>query len=72
MGWAWLSANAIPGWRVVGVGDLNGDRTVDLVWQNDADRSASVWYMQGSLGTTLRGYGMLTTFNVAGWTLSVR
>jgi hypothetical protein len=72
LGWAWLNANAVAGWHVVGVGDLNGDRTADLVWQNDTDRSASAWYMGGPQGATLQSYGMLTTFSVAGWTLSVR
>jgi hypothetical protein len=72
MGWAWLSANAVPGWRVVGVGDLNGDRAADLVWLNDADRTAAVWYMGGPQGATVQGYGMLTTYSVAGWTLSLR
>ena len=68
-GWTWLSASPVPGWRVVGVNDFNGDRTLDLVWQNDADRSASVWFMGGPQGTAMQGFAMLTTFNVSGWTL---
>jgi len=68
-GWTWLSASPVPGWRVVGVNDFNGDRTLDLVWQNDADRSASVWFMGGPQGTALQGFAMLTTFNVSGWML---
>jgi hypothetical protein len=72
MGWAWLNPSVVPGWRVVGVNDFNGDRKPDLVWQNDADRSASVWFMGGPQGTVMQGFAMLTTLNVSGWTLSVR
>ena len=69
MGWAWLNPSTVAGWRVVGVNDLNGDRKPDLLWQNDVDRSASVWFMSGPQGTIVTGYAMLTTFSVSGWTL---
>ena len=37
---------AAPGWRVAGVGDTDGDRRADLVWQH-TDGSLAVWAMRG-------------------------
>ena len=33
-------------WRIVGVGDYNGDSKPDLVWQH-ADSSIAIWFMDG-------------------------
>jgi hypothetical protein len=33
-------------WRIVGVGDFNGDGKPDLVWQH-TNGTLSVWYMNG-------------------------
>ena len=33
-------------WRIVGVGDYNGDSKPDLVWQH-ADGSIAIWFMDG-------------------------
>ncbi len=32
-------------WKVVGTGDINGDRTSDVLWQNTVSGEAVVWYM---------------------------
>jgi hypothetical protein len=37
---------ADPGWRVAGVGDTDGDRFADVVWQHNDGRLA-VWFMRG-------------------------
>ncbi len=34
-------------WKIRGVGDLNADGRPDLLWQNTADGSLAVWYMNG-------------------------
>jgi hypothetical protein len=34
-------------WRVMGTIDLNGDKKTDLLFQNRADNSLAVWYMNG-------------------------
>ena len=40
-------AVADRGWRVAGVGDLDGDRLYDLVWQHAWDGRVSAWRMAG-------------------------
>ncbi len=32
-------------WKVVATGDMNGDRTRDVLWQNSVSGDAVVWYM---------------------------
>jgi len=51
------------------VSDIDRNRKPDLFWQNDADRSATVWFMGGPDGIPTQGWAWLTTFNVRGWTL---
>jgi hypothetical protein len=34
-------------WKLVGVGDVNGEGWIDLVWQNTADGRVAVWLMNG-------------------------
>jgi hypothetical protein len=34
-------------WRIRGVGDINGDMSPDVIWQNQADGSISAWLMNG-------------------------
>ncbi len=60
----WLSAAAVPDWRVVSVGDWNGDGRPDLIWQNDATRQVIVWYMDGS-----GRWDWLSSEGVAGWSV---
>jgi exo-beta-1,3-glucanase (GH17 family) len=67
IGAAWLSAAAIPGWRVVSVADVNGDLYADLIWQEDGTGRATVWYMGGPRGTTLLGASWLNTTSIPGW-----
>ncbi len=40
-----LNVNLDSTWKVVGTGDMNGDRTSDVLWQNTVSGSAVVWYM---------------------------
>ena len=34
-------------WRIVGVGDVDGDSSPDLVWQHNTNGRISVWLMNG-------------------------
>ena len=36
-----------PSWKIVGLGDLDGDGGTDLVWQNIADGRLAAWLMNG-------------------------
>jgi hypothetical protein len=65
----WLSASGVPGWTVVGIGDLNGDGKVDLVWQNDVTRQLVVWYMGGPQGNAFQWWDWLSSAGVAGWSV---
>ncbi|MBZ5724083.1 MAG: FG-GAP-like repeat-containing protein [Acidobacteriia bacterium] len=65
LGWNYLSGT-VAGWRVVGAGDFNGDGHLDLVWQNDATRELTVWYMGGAQGATFLDWSPLSG-GVAGW-----
>src|SRR5262249_51687999 len=69
----------VPGWRIVGTGDFNGDGRVDLIWQNDTTRQVTVWFMGGCDdsapnlggcdGSALNGWSWLASVGPAGWTI---
>jgi hypothetical protein len=69
LGWAYLAANKVPGWKIGGASDFNGDGRPDLVWQNDATRSVTVWYMGGAGGDVSTGWGYLASTGATGWTV---
>ena len=46
-GGAYVSPNPPAGWKVVGVGDFNGDGRSDLVFQNRTTRQIAIWFMKG-------------------------
>jgi hypothetical protein len=58
-----LSQELQPGWSVVGIGDLNGDKRSDLVLQKD--QQLAVWFMNGQ---TVTGGGNIETLG-AGWSV---
>jgi hypothetical protein len=61
--------NVIPdaGWKVVGVGDFNGDGKSDLVLQNQTTNQVAIWFMNGA---NYAG-GVLMPFTPpAGWTVA--
>jgi serralysin len=67
LGWNYLSPGSLYGWQVVSTSDFNGDGKPDLVWQNDASREVSVWYMGGSEGNTFLGWNYLNPGPLYGW-----
>ena len=36
-----------PPWSIVGVGDMTGDGTSDIVWHNSASNEIQIWIMDG-------------------------
>ncbi len=43
----YIRPNPLPGWKVVGVGDFNGDGKSDLVFQNRTTNQIVIWFMDG-------------------------
>jgi len=69
LGWAFLSPDGIPGWRIAAAADFNGDGKPDLVWQNDATREVTVWYMGGDQGATRLNWTYLSSAVIPGWSV---
>ena len=65
--WNWISSAGVPGWHVAATADFNRDGVPDLVWQNDAMRQVSVWYMGGSGGATMQSWSWISSAGVQGW-----
>jgi hypothetical protein len=66
-GGEYCSVVPYAGWRVVGVGDFNGDGKSDLVFQNQTTNQVAVWYMNGP---TYAGGIVLPFTPPAGWTVA--
>jgi len=69
-GWAWLNAGGIPGWKVVGAADFNGDGVPDLIWQNDTTRQVTVHFFGGAQGAVFQGWAWLNAGGIPGWTVA--
>ena len=56
------------GWKVVGVGDFNGDGKSDLVFQNQTTNQIAIWFMNGPLyaGGVLLPFAPPAGWNVVG------
>ncbi len=64
---AWLEGAGTPGWKVVGMGDLDGNGKPDLIWQNDTTRQVVAWYMGGASGAQYQSFSWLQSSNTPGW-----
>jgi hypothetical protein len=40
-------------WRIVGAADFNNDRSIDVVWQDQATGATQVWFLGGLFGTNV-------------------
>ena len=63
-GGIFVSATPAAGWKVVGVGEFNGDGFTDLVFQNQTTNQIAVWFMNGA---QYQGGVLLSATPVAGW-----
>jgi endo-1,4-beta-xylanase len=61
--------NALPGWTLVSVHDMNGDGNPDFIWQNDDTRQVRIWYLGGANGLTILGTADPAPGNYPGWRL---
>jgi len=55
-----INRNADLNWTIKGVGDVNGDRYADLIWQH-TNGSIAVWTMQGPVVLTTQLFSIATT-----------
>jgi hypothetical protein len=69
VGWAWLNSAGDPGWKVVGMADMDGNGVPDLIWQNDTTRQVTVNYYGGAGGTVYQGWAYLNAAGVPGWSV---
>ena len=67
--WKWIAPNALPGWKVVAIADLNGDAHPDLVWQNDATRQVTAWFLGGADGSIMQSWTWVEANGIPGWTV---
>ena len=67
--WSWINQAGAPGWTVSGSADLNQDGVPDIIWQNDATRQVTAWYMGGPAGSTNLSWSWLDSTGQAGWTV---
>jgi hypothetical protein len=60
----YTSVTPPAGWKVVGIGDFNGDGKSDLVFQNQTSGQIAIWFMNGYLYS---GGVLLPVTPLAGW-----
>jgi hypothetical protein len=66
-GWAYLDSVGVPGWKVVGASDYDGNGVPDLVWQNNSTAQVVVHYYGGTGGTVYKSWNWLNSAGAPGW-----
>jgi hypothetical protein len=54
--YGYIAPAVSPEWKVVGLADLNGDGSLDLVWQNQVLGDVLYWLMRGTTYTNISNY----------------
>lgn len=62
-----LFASPVPGWRIVGFADFDGNGWPDVLWQNDDTRQVIIDFFGGDGGTTMLGWSYLYSQATPGW-----
>lgn len=65
-GGGFITQTPTAGWKVVGVGDFNGDGWSDLLFQNQTTNQVAIWFMGG---TKYIGGVLMPYTPPAGWTV---
>ncbi len=66
----WINSTGIADWMIVASGDLNGDGTPDLVWQEISNGRVNAWYMGGTFGTQTLGSAWLAGSPMGAWKIA--
>jgi hypothetical protein len=64
--WSFVAPGA-DGWRVVALGDFDGDGKPDLVWQHDTSRAVLIWYMDGAKSASMKAWAFVSQAGTPGW-----
>jgi hypothetical protein len=64
---AWIRSDGVPGWSVSGAADQNGDGVPDVIIQSDTTRQIAIYYMGGSDGSQITGFGWIRSDGIPGW-----
>ena len=62
-----VTTTPTAGWKVVAIGDFNGDGKSDLVFQNQTTNQVAIWFMNGYL---YQGGVLMPYTPPAGWTVA--
>ncbi len=67
VGNGWIISMGDQSWKMVGIGDFNGDKKPDILWRNSTTGENVVWYMDGS---TLTGSVWLDPIADQSWVVA--
>ena len=72
----YLYGGSLPGWRLAGISDVNGDGIPDLLFQNTSSGQVYAWFLDGtgasinfSTGSGIKSTGYLYGGSLPGWQL---
>lgn len=67
--WALLNPG-LKDWHMVAAADFDGNKTPDLVWQQEKTRTVTVHFYGGSKGAAVQGWSYLNAAGTRGWTVA--
>lgn len=66
---AWLHPTGDPGSRPTGTADFDRADKRDVLWLVESTRQVAIWYMTGTMGTTVRAFAWVDYPGSPGWSV---